>query len=447
MSELPGKIKLAPGDYFMLAQDLWMRRSGLQGNVCCAVLQLDRGLDLERLRRRIKESPLMDWLARARVVRPLPLLPPVWRTVSQPGQILFEHTDKEGEMETPWSPPKVVTAHQLRADREPGVAFDVVHHADGTSHLFFSWNHTHLDASGVDFILHHVNSNSETNGASVNNFINPKQIKGLPVSKWWENAKFAHSSMKWLNASGEEPLFTPAPSGPRAKNLKNHQRRIRFTEEETARIAERSAKITGGFRRSHFYLAASIQALHNIALQRGAHGGAYLVPVPHDTRRFGAKGPIFSNHLSILFYRIEAQQAGKIRDIVGELGKQMTTQIRDKFPEACMAALNLFKLYPPRYYVKNLGKPTRGKIASLSFSDSGDACPGMPDFCGAKILDVTHLIPCWSSPGVTVLFLQFAKRLSILTSWVDDCISPAEADHIERDLRRVLLEGDLEATT
>ena len=67
----------------------------------------------------------------------------------------------------------------------------------------------------------------------------------------------------------------------------------------------------------------------------------------------------------------------------------------------------------------------------------------MTEFCGGKILDVTHLIPCWSSPGVTMLFLQFAKRLSIVLSCVDDCISVAEADSIERDLRRVLLEGEL----
>lgn len=444
MPDLPDKIKFAPGDYFMLAQDLWMRRSGLEGNICCAILQLDRGFDVERLRRRIAESPMMDWLARARAVRPLPFLPPVWKLSSKPGQILFEHDEKDAAMENAWSPPKVVTRHQLRAHCEPGVAFDVVHHADGTSHLFFSWNHTHLDAQGIDFILHHLNSNAETNGASsLKDFISPKQITGIPVTKWWGHANFAHSSMKWLDESGKEPLFTPAPPEPRTNSRLNHQRRIRFTVEETARIAERCAKIAGGFRRSHFYLAASIQSLHNIALQRGNKDAAYLIPVPHDTRRHGAKGPIFSNHLSILFYRIETQQAGNVRDIIGELGRQMTNQIRDRFPEACMAALNMFKVLPPGFYVKHLGKPTNGKMASLSFSDSGEACPGMNDFCGAKILDVTHLIPCWSSPGVTMLFLQFAGRLSIVLSWVDDCISPPEADALERDLRRVLLEGDL----
>jgi hypothetical protein len=443
MTELPGKIRFAPGDYFMLTQDIWMRRSGLRGNVCCAILQLDRGLDVERLRRRMKESPIMDWLARARAVRPLPFLPPVWHVASTQGEIFFEHDDRGTQMETSWSLPKFVTEHTLRADSEPGVAFDLLRHADGTSHLFFSWNHTHLDAQGVDFILHHLSVDDGSNGSvTLKNFINPPQIKGLPISKWWSHAGFARTSWQWLHDSGKEPLYTPAPPEPRAKSLQNHQRRIRFTEEETARITANISKITGGFRRSHFYLAASVKALHHIGLQRGNKDGAYLIPVPHDLRKYGAKGPIFSNHLSVLFYRIEAQQAGQVRDILGELGRQMTNMIREKFPEACMAALNMFKVLPPGFYFRELGKPTHNKLASLSFSDSGEACPGMPEFCGAKILDVTHLIPCWRSPGVTALFLQFANRLSIMLSWVDDCLTLTEADAIERDLRRTLLEGE-----
>ncbi|HSY43553.1 MAG TPA: hypothetical protein VK811_06545 [Candidatus Acidoferrum sp.] len=444
MTELPGQIRFAPGDYFMLTQDIWMRHSGLEGNICCAVLQLDQGLDVERLRRRMKESPIMDWLARARVVRSLPFLPPVWRTAAAPAQIFFEHDGKDIPMETPWSLPKFVTDHQLRPDREPGVAFDLMHHADGTSHLFFSWNHVHLDAQGVDFILHHLSVENDSNGAaSSKDFINPKQIKRLPVKEWWSQAGFARTSWKWLEESGKEPLFTPAPPEPRAKQLQNHRRRIVFTEEETKRIGEQCSKITGGFRRSHFYLAASVKALHSVGVKRGNKDGAYLIPVPHDMRKYGAKGPIFSNHLSVLFYRIEAKQAGQLKDITGELGRQMTNMIREKFPEACMAALNMFKILPPGFYHKQLGKPTRDKLASLSFSDSGEACPGMKDFCGAKMLDVTHLIPCWKCPGVTTLFLQFAGRLSIMLSWVDDSLTLAEADALEAGLRRTLLEGEV----
>ena len=67
MSDLPRQIRLAAGDYFMHGQDCRMRQVGLPGNVCCAVIKLDKGFDVERLRRRIAESPIMNWLARARI--------------------------------------------------------------------------------------------------------------------------------------------------------------------------------------------------------------------------------------------------------------------------------------------------------------------------------------------------------------------------------------------
>ena len=98
---------------------------------------------------------------------------------------------------------------------------------------------------------------------------------------------------------------------------------------------------------------------------------------------------------------------------------------------------------PPGYYVHQLGKPTRGKMASLSFSDSGEICPGMTDWCGGRILDVTHLIPCWQSPGLTTLFLRFGNRLSLLLSWVDDCLSVSEVDTLEQGLRSAVLEEEV----
>ncbi|HLZ55239.1 MAG TPA: hypothetical protein VKS19_12220 [Verrucomicrobiae bacterium] len=445
MPDLPRQIRSAAGDYFMHGQDHRMRRFGLPGNVCCAIFQLDRGFDADRLRRRITESPIMDWLARARLIRPLPLLPPVWRTTTKPKAIFFEYHDQNGSGETAWSLPKAVAERELRAEQGPGVTFDVVRHADGTSRLYLSWNHTLLDARGLDFLLSHLNADGAANGApGIQDFVSPRQTaRSGGIAGWWSNAKMAHGSVKWLHESGKEPLFTLVPTEPRSGPCRNHRRLIRFTEAETARIDARSQQITAGFRRSHFYLAVSIRALHAIALRRGNRDGAYLVPVPHDTRRHGAKGPIFSNHLSILFYRIETRHAGRITDIVGELSRQMMDQIRDRFPECCMAALEMFKPLPLGYYAHHLGKPTRGKIASLSFSDSGEICPGITELCGGRILDATHLIPCWRWPGLTVLFLRFGNRLTAELSWVDDCLTPAEVDGLEQDVRKALLEEEL----
>ena len=294
----------------------------------------------------------------------------------------------------------------------------------------------------MDLLLSHLNASTETNGAASKNLLNPSQ-RGWSLAGWWPNAKKAHGSVKWLNESGREPLFTLVPEGRRPRSCRNQYRVVSFSREDTARIDERCQRLSAGFRRSHFYLAGTLRAVHALATRRGNKEGAYLVPVPHDTRRRGAGGPIFSNHLSILFYRISPEQCGKISDIVGELGRQMTNQIRDRFPECCMAALEMFKPLPLGFFGRRLGKPTRGKFATFCFSDSGEACAGMTDFLGAPIQEVTHLVPTWRPPGLTLVFLSFGGRLSALLSWVDDCLSLAEVEGMERDLRAALLEEAL----
>ena len=45
-------------------------------------------------------------------------------------------------------------------------------------------------------------------------------------------------------------------------------------------------------------------------------------------------------------------------------------------------------------------------------------------------------------PGLMLVFLKFGSRLSVQISWVDDCVSPAEAENLERDVRRALLEEE-----
>jgi hypothetical protein len=443
MPDLPRQIRLAPGDYFMHGQDLRMRQSGLPGNVCCAVIRLENGFDIDRLRRSLADSPVLNWLARIRIVRTLPIVPALWRTADNPRDVLFEHNDKNGGPDNSWTLPPAVAARELHAARGPGLAFDVVRQADGTSQLYLSWNHTLLDARGLDLLLNHLNADTaEKRAAAVQNLIHPRQLKS-DFAGWWPNVKMARGSVKWLNESGSEPLFSLVPPGPRPAICRNRYRIVTFTEEETARIDDRCQKLNAGFRRSHVYLAASLRALHAVAQQRGNKDGAYLIPVPHDTRRRGAGGPIFSNHLSILFYRIEPKFAGRLADILGELSRQMTNQIRDRFPESCMAALDMFKPLPLGFYVRHLGKPTRGKIATFCFSDSGETCAGMKDLWGGRIKDVTHLVPAWRPPGLTIVFLRFGRRLSAQISSVDDCLSPAEVDQLERDMRRALLEEEV----
>jgi len=443
MPNLPRLLRLAAGDYFMHGQDHRLRQAGLPGNVCRVALRLESGLDTDLLRRRVAASPILDWLGRVRIIRPLPLVAPLWRRVARPRAVFHEHDGQEVSEEGQGLLPHVVAGRDLHAGHGPALALDLVRHADGTRHLVLSWNHALMDARGAELILSHLNGDSAQKGSpTIQNLIHAEQ-KGWDLPGWCRKVKRAHGSAKWLRESGREPLFSLVPAGLPARPCRNHYRVLWFSEPETSRIDGRCERLNAGFRRSHFYLAASFRALHAVAVRRGNRTGAYLVPVPHDTRRRGANGPIFSNHLSVLFYRIEPHLVARLSDILAELSRQMMNQIRDGFPESCMAALDMFKPLPLDFYVRRLGKPTRGKFATFCFSDAGETCAGMSQLLGGRIRTVSHLVATWRPPGLTVLFWSFSGRLCALLSWVDDCLSPVEIDILEQGLRAALLEEDV----
>jgi len=47
---------------------------------------------------------------------------------------------------------------------------------DGTSHLFLSWNHTHLDARGLDLLLNHLNGTNPRRISHPSKSHQPKQL-------------------------------------------------------------------------------------------------------------------------------------------------------------------------------------------------------------------------------------------------------------------------------
>ena len=119
--DLPRQIGLAAGDYFMHGQDRRMRRVGLPGNVCRVAIQLDGGLDPDRLRQRVAASPMLNWLSRVRVIRPLPVFPPLWWASARPPPSVGEHDGKTASHDVPASLPEAVRRRELDAGARSGI--------------------------------------------------------------------------------------------------------------------------------------------------------------------------------------------------------------------------------------------------------------------------------------------------------------------------------------
>jgi hypothetical protein len=443
MLSSPRQLRLTGGDYFIHALDHQMRRAGMPGNNCRIVLHLERKPDTARLRQCLVSSPIFNWLGSARIVRALPIFAPLWRRAAQPAAIFQEHFSNGASHKEAAGLPEAVLERRLRTDRGPALALDLVCHADGFADLALSWNHALMDVHGAELLLRHLHdreATEETGGAP--GWHNPEQA-GMRLSRLWRGLgrrlMLARSSLGLINTVCREPLFTLlSASRPRAA-CSNHYRVVAFTSAETARVEAHCQRLNAEFRRSLFHLAATVQAVHALAARRGKATGAYLVPVPHDLRHRGATGPVLSNQLSFLFYRIESALAGGMSGTISELTRQMTEQIRNRHPECFLAAMEMFKIMPPGFYVHRLGRPTRGKFAAFYFSDAGETCAGIHDLFGAQITGVTHLAPASRPPGLTVVFWRFRRQLNVMLAWVDDCVSREEAEGLAQALRSALL--------
>jgi len=100
---------------------------------------------------------------------------------------------------------------------------------------------------------------------------------------------------------------------------------------------------------------------------------------------------------------------------MAELGRQMSDQIRDHFPQCCMAALDMFKPLPLGSTLiiwENHARQVRHAVVS----DSGETCAGMTELFGGRFSKLRISF----QPGVRRAdrgVREFRRQASALLSW------------------------------
>lgn len=439
VAEFPRDLPITGADHFVCALDRQMQRAGLPGNICRLVVRLEGDLDPTGLAEGLARTPAVHWLARLRLKRPLHLLTPRWNAAEGPVPALLTVSEENGGGNL-GALPAALPERVLPPGQSPCFALDYLRGAHGIGHLVLSWHHALMDVRGAELLLRMLGAaragdGDDTRSAIPQRGVRPRllgRLRGYP-----RRLAFARESLAFITATCREPMVslvgsTPAP-GPCRYRV--HW----FDTEETVRIDEHCRRLEGGFRRSLFFLAAAVQAVHRTAERRGLGGGAYVVPVPHDLRRRGAAGPILSNQLSFLFFRVEANGASDLRSLLAALTEQMLSQLRNRCDASFLAAMELFRPLPLDFYVRQLGRPTDGRVATFFFSDAGESCPGLEELAGARPTAITHLAPAARPPGLAVVTSRFRGRLCFVVSWTGDCASEAEIDLLEADFAAALL--------
>lgn len=445
---LPRNLPLTGGDYFILALDHQMRRSGLPGNICRLMVDLDGSLNVDLLRSAIDATGLGHSLGGMRLSRRMPFSAPHWRLDGSRGIIpIMEH--RTGGMENPEYPRSIGGITRLFGPRKtPLLGFDLFHGDNDQTTLVLTWHHGLMDAHGAELFLRLIDHHSAR-------YDEPAKRGGgdikviLPDHRppWWTQPakrwRFARRSLFLIDKVCRPPIASVGASSSGAANG-NRYHRIIFTEEESRRIDWACDRAGAGFQRSLYFLAAAMRAFHRVRLVNGGGDGAYVVPMPLDCRKRCSRGPLLSNQVSFLFFRADPEQLESLPKLIRSLSQQMMEMIRCEASTSFATALDFFRHIPLPVYSRLIGGPTGGKMASFYFSDTGLNLHGMDTFLRRSITDLIHLAPVPMPPGLGIITGRFRERLYLILSWVSPCLNPDEQQLMAASLSHDLLTGGLE---
>ncbi|MFP4379605.1 MAG: hypothetical protein ACLFUS_03800 [Candidatus Sumerlaeia bacterium] len=442
MAALPEKITLSGSDFFLRAMDRGGRRQSRLPHVCRMLVLLDGRLEKAALEARLREIPEIGWINGSGIKRYFPWQKPFWKSGNAssippvavaesnlPGEGFAAFLGKIGHADAYVFP---ATESEI-----PGLRFDIVHHPDSKSTLAMSWHHSIMDAHGAELLL-----------AAIASDAGEAKIQILPQSTGARNLRSFSSLASEVSASRQAIHHISRFSRMKTASLQDggemnevhrqENRAVLFSGDDSHQLKENCRQLGLGFRPSLLFLSAVLRGVHRILQQRGENPAGYVVPVPQDLRKLGSCGPAFSNQVSFYFFRVEADELDDLPGLTGSLVEQMNEQTRRRVPEGFSQTMRHFLHLPLFLYSLFVFGPSKGKLASFSFSYTGQTLRDTPEVMGLTVEDALHIPPAIYPPGMTAAFMWHRDRLRGTISSAASLMTPDEAENFERRLRRDL---------
>ncbi len=419
---LPTRVPLTGPDFLLLAFDRAMQRASAHGNVCHLVLELEGRLELQALAELVEGSEWLGWLARLRYRAGWPWQLPSWHHDATRPPLELAEANLEDLEQVP-----SLFRHGLDVRREAPLSLLLVH---GPAHdaLVVRWHHAVFDAHGMETLISSLGDGT----VSAELVCGATPVVSASVPARLLEAKKARDFL-WT-ASKRVSFLAPAIQPPEAEL---HFRQLVFDRAETVRIDARAREFGALVTRSAFHLAVATDALARVCRARSC-SEEMLVPTPLDLRRRGQAGPMLGNRISLLFYRVPLAPTD-LRVAVTGLTEQMRGLMRARLPRAYIALLSFCRWLPAAFLLPIVRLPTRGRMATFGFSDTGEVLPDTPELAGRPIQAATHYPANMHPPGITMVFSRHAGRTRICLSWMDGSLMREEADAVLAALREGLL--------
>jgi hypothetical protein len=431
-------------DCFALALDGLMRRTGQAGHVSQSVLALDRAPDLEKLRaglvRVVAKHPILVARHRRNWVTRMPYwampAPPdcglplgLWRETDAPGPPLEGAASTSDARETF----QRILAEPLARD---GIHFnarmDVAQLREGGWLAALSWSHLLLDGKGAELLFVEIARLCE--GMDLpHDFPEPPKPR-LTLAEKLKKTRPVMDRFGELQATG-----IPSLGGPWTRTGRGFYEVLMLDDAESALVRERAEQMGGALFPATFYVSCVARAHDLIFRRRGREPRGLGVSVPIQTRKRGARGPIFHNHVTVLYFHPRREHLDSLAETAAAMKAQFAAMTRGRISESFDAVLELMMRVPSWLFMWIIRLQFKGEICTCFFSHTGPFAPELTNFVGARIANAYHLPALGTPPGTGIFFGERDGRINVTLSWRQGAITEEERRLMAGQMREDLL--------
>lgn len=428
-TSLPGKVPLSGSDCFHLVLDRHARRHNSGSNVMRIVFYFGKRISAEKIGGKLKLSPLIHWLCNIKLVPGSLFSIPYWKYTDEGRNIIISehHHDVINDI------PEVVMKRDIPVDAKRFIDCDIIHYAAHSS-LVISWNHIVMDGRGIGMLVQHLNEISSGGTVHPVEVLFPQKEKKTGIVTYIRNM---YKVKRFIQESSKSPIASVADKkSTSAEHFDNYL--LYFSKEETQQIQTNAFKNGARFGANLFYLSCCAHTVNHINEQRGRQGTMWM-PIPYDGRLRGAFGPVISNSVAYLFYRVPQAELASVPQTVKCMGDQMTGQMKQNMPQQYGMLLNMMRHIPLWLYYFLINRTGEGTFASFLYSSTGEYFNNVSTLFGEKVEQLTIFPSPTFPPGLTFSFLKHDGALNINIAYSSDIISNIELETIENKLRSLLL--------
>ena len=438
------RVPFQVADCFVLALDDFMHRTRQGGHVSQSVLELDRSPDATRLRHALERMLVKHPLLVARACRDWKTLLPYWSVPVPPAGgmplALWKETGAADVIEeaspTPDARELLQNVMMQPLPQVEGFVcharLDIVGLRTGGCLVALSWSHLLIDGKGAELFLAELGRLCD--GIDLPNDARSPHREILSL---WMKFRKTRPAMDHL--TGLQETGTPSLGGPTPRHGKGRYEVLALSAKESADVRARIESSGSALFPFTFYVACVARAHDRVFRQRGKEPAGYGISVPVQTRKRGARGPLFHNHVAVLYFHPRREHLDTLAATTAAMKTQFAAMTRAKISESFDAVLDLMRRVPTWIFLWIIRAQFKGEICSCFHSYTGAFAPELTEFAGGRVTNAYHL-PCLGTPPGTGIFVgERDDRINVTISWREGALDDSERRLMVAQLRADLL--------